>query len=118
MEKVAEKYEDVDVWHVYVEEPHPGERRFKKYSQHKNYEHRLAYARELRALLKIRSPILLDNLDGKIHHRYGYMPNMVYLIDKGGKVIYKANWTDSPVVDEVLQRLHAEKFTTQAPVAV
>ncbi len=52
---------------------------------------------------------MLDGMDGAIHHRYGYMPNMVYVIDKAGKVMYKANWTDSPVVDQILTELHAEE---------
>jgi len=108
LEKLAKKYDDLEVWHLYVEEPHPQERKFKKYTQHENYEHRLAYAKELREILKIESPIVLDDLDGEIHHRYGYMPNMVYLIDKSGKVAYKANWTDSRAIDQILAQLGSE----------
>ena len=111
LEKVARKYDDLEIWHMYVEEPHPRERKFKKYSQHKNYEHRLTYAKELREILNIDSPIVLDGMEGAIHHRYGYMPNMVYVVNKEGRVVYKANWTDSPVVDQVLAELGARERT-------
>jgi len=37
------------------------------------------------------------------------MPNAVYIVNKEGKIIYKANWTDSPVVDQVLEQLRDEE---------
>ena len=107
LEEIAKKYDDVELWHLYVREPHPQERKFKKYFQHKNYEHRLTYAKELREIMNIKSPIVLDGMDEKIHLRYGNMPNAVYVIDKEGKVVYKSNWTDSPMLDHVLTELHA-----------
>lgn len=91
---------------MYVREPHPQERKFKKYFPHKNYEHRLAYAKELRELFNIQSPIVLDSLNEQVHLQYGNMPNAVYIVNKEGKVVYKANWTDSPVVDQILSELH------------
>ncbi len=111
IEEVARKYDDAEVWHLYVREPHPQERKFKKYFPHKNYEDRLAYAKELRELLSIDSPIVLDGMDEKIHLRYGNMPNAVYVVDKKGNVVYKANWTDAPVVDEVLAELRDKEQT-------
>lgn len=109
LEEIARKYDDVEVWHMYVREPHPQERKFKKYWPHKDYAQRVAYAKEMREVLIIRSPIVIDGMDEKVHHAYGNMPNAVYVIDKAGKVVYKANWTDSPVVDQVLAQLHAEE---------
>jgi len=109
IEKVAAKFDDVEVWHLYVREPHPQERKFKKYFPHKTYEDRVTYAQELRELFDIQSPIVLDGLDETIHLRYGNMPNAVYVVDKEGRIIYKANWTDSPVIDQVLEQLHAEE---------
>jgi len=109
IEEVARKYHDAEIWHLYVREPHPQERKFKKYFKHKNYQDRLAYAQELRQLMNIKSPIVLDGMDEKIHLQYGNMPNAVYVVDKEGKVVYKANWTDSAVVDQVLAELQAEE---------
>ncbi len=112
IEEIAKKYDDVETWHLYVREPHPQERKFKKYFPHKNYEDRIAYAQELRELMGIKSPIVLDGMDEKIHLRYGNMPNAVYVVDKKGNIVYKANWTDAPVVDEVLAELRAEEART------
>ena len=33
------------------------------------------------------------------------MPNMVYIIDKQGKVVYKAMWTDHTEIETVLENL-------------
>jgi hypothetical protein len=109
IEKVVLKYDDVEVWHMYVREPHPQERKFKKYFPHKSYEDKIAYAKELRELFDIQSPIVLDGLDETVHLRYGNMPNAVYIVNKEGRIIYKANWTDSPVVDQILEQLRAEE---------
>ena len=84
----------------------------------RNYEDRVAYARELRELFEIRSPIVLGGLDETIHLRYGNMPNAVYVVNKEGNIIYKANWTDSPVVDQVLKQLRAEEQAEEERVAV
>jgi len=94
---------------MYVREPHPQERKFKKYFPHKSYEDKIAYAKELRELFDIQSPIVLDGLDETVHLRYGNMPNAVYIVNKEGRIIYKANWTDSPVVDQILEQLRAEE---------
>ena len=113
IEEVAKKYDDAELWHLYVREPHPQERKFKKYFPHKNYEDRIAYAQELREVMNIESPIVLDGMDEKIHLRYGNMPNAVYVVDKKGNIVYKANWTDAPVVDEVLAELRDKEQTTE-----
>ena len=52
---------------------------------------------------------LMNGPDKTIHLRYGNMPNAVYVVNKEGNIIYKANWTDSPVVDQVLDQLSAEE---------
>ncbi len=116
IEEVARKYDDAEIWHLYVREPHPQERKFKKYFPHKDYEHRLAYAKELREIMNIESPIVLDGMDERIHLRYGNMPNAVYVVDKTGNIVYKANWTDAPVVDEVLAQLRAEDAKVEAAI--
>jgi len=116
IEEVARKYDDAEIWHLYVREPHPQERKFKKYFPHKNYEDRITYAKELREVMNIESPIVLDGMDEKIHLRYGNMPNAVYVVDKKGNIVYKANWTDAPVVDEVLAQLRAEEAKVEAAI--
>ena len=39
--------------------------------------------------LKIKIPVVVDDIDDKIAGAYGALPDRLYLIGKGGKVIYQ-----------------------------
>lgn len=86
---------------VYVREPHPGE----NYGTHKTWEQKLKFARECREQDRIQSLMLVDDLEGTVHRCYGSMPNMIYIIDKTGKIAYKAMWTDHEEVAAALANL-------------
>jgi hypothetical protein len=85
---------------VYTREAHPGE----DVPHHDSFERKLACARLLRDETGIRRPILVDDLAGGAHRRYGSMPNMTWVIDRGGRVAYKANWTSAANVEAFLIR--------------
>jgi hypothetical protein len=42
---------------------------------------------------------LLDDIEGSTHLAYGLLPNMVYLIDRDGTVVYKSDWTNAHEID-------------------
>ncbi len=86
---------------VYVREPHPGE----SYGPHKSWEQKLQYARECQKQDGIENPMLVDDLAGTVHQLYVPMPNMIYIVDKDGKIVYKAIWTDHEEVELVLKNL-------------
>lgn len=46
--------------------------------------------------------IFLDSLDGQTHHAYGLLPNMTWIIGRGGIIHYKAAWTDAEHVERSL----------------
>jgi len=95
---------------IYVREPHPGE----NYPAHQSWEQKLQYARDCRAQEGIENPLLVDDLEGTVHHLYGALPNMVYIVDKQGRVAYKAMWTDHAEIAEVLDNLvQADELTAQ-----
>lgn len=71
---------------------------------HDSFERKLANARLLRDEVGIRRPILVDDLSGTVHRDYGEMPNMTWVIDRGGTVVYKANWTSAANVEGFLDR--------------
>jgi hypothetical protein len=73
-----------------VREPHPGER----YPAHPSFEQKLQYARDCQAEDAISTRVVVDDLDGTMHRAYGMLPNMVYVLDREGRVAYKAMWTD------------------------
>jgi hypothetical protein len=90
---------------VYTREAHPGE----DVPHHNCFEAKLACARLLRDETGIRRPILVDDLAGAAHRRYGSMPNMTWVIDRGGIVAYKANWTSAANVEAFVVRYLAAK---------
>ena len=74
---------------------------------HDSLASKLACARLLREETGIGRDILVDDLAGTVHHAYGRMPNMTWVISRGGRVAYKANWTSAANVEAFLGRLHA-----------
>ena len=120
MEELREKYKDkgVEFFVVYSKEPHAGERRyFKKYTQHSSYEHKLGYAKELVEQFGMKVPVLVDDLDETVVHAYGRMPNMIFIIDKEGKIAYKSDWTEKPRIDLMLDELLSESESETAAAA-
>lgn len=90
---------------VYTREAHPGER----VDHHRTFDDKLANARLLRDEIGIRRPILVDDLEGTAHRAYGLLPNMTWVIGRGGRVIYKADWTSAANVDGFLRRYAAAR---------
>ena len=86
---------------IYVREPHPGE----NYGAHESWEQKVKFARDCREKDGIETLMLVDDIQGTVHRSYGSMPNMVYIIDKNGRIAYKAMWTDHEEITSVLANL-------------
>ena len=71
---------------------------------HGSFEAKLATARLLRDESGIRRPILIDDLEGTAHHAYGLLPNMNWVVGRGGSILYKSDWTSAANVDAFLYR--------------
>ena len=106
-EQLRDKYQprDVEFFTLYVREPHPAERAYKQYSQHTSYDQRMAYAQELAKIKKLTHDVIVTEFDSTLHESMGRLPNMAYIIDKQGKVYYKATWTDVDRLDKALAEL-------------
>lgn len=85
---------------VYTREAHPGE----KYPHLTSMEQKIRHARDMVDAIGIRRPMLVDDLEGSVHHAYGRLPNMSYVI-ASGRVHYRASWTDPEAIEHVLHRL-------------
>jgi peroxiredoxin len=98
-----EKYQDEDVefLFVYVRESHPGERM----PAHRSQEDKTRAAEAFRSEEDLDFPVMADELDGGIHRKYGELPNPTYLIDKSGRVAFRALWTRPKVVGRALREL-------------
>lgn len=86
---------------IYVREPHPGEH----YGAHQTWEEKLKYAQDCRNQDGIQTRVLIDDLNGTVHRAYGSLPNMVYIIEKSGQIVFKAMWTDHSEIESVLANL-------------
>jgi hypothetical protein len=94
---------------VYTREAHPGE----NVPYHDSAATKLACARLLRDEAGISRDILVDDLSGTVHRAYGSMPNMTWVIDQRGRVIYRANWTSAANVEAFLGRFMAAREQRQ-----
>lgn len=73
---------------VYVREAHPGE----NYPHHTGNEQKMRQARDWVELDKIPWTVAVDGLEGSTHTAYGPLPNSAYLIDRTGRVAFRALW--------------------------
>ena len=96
--------EDVQFLFVYVREAHPGD----ELPAHKRIEEKIAAAELLREEEDVEMPILMDDLKGTIHKKYGKWPNATYVIDKSGRVAFRSLWSRprqiEAALDELLER--------------
>ena len=76
---------------VYVREAHPGE----YLPLHTSFAQKMAQARAFRDEQRVQRRILVDALDGPCHNLYGALPNMTWIVLRGGTLAYKAAWTDA-----------------------
>lgn len=116
MEELAERVRPLGVGSVfiYTHEAHPGE----YYPRHTSFEQKARHAHAFRDAFQARRPILVDSLDGAAHRAYGGMPNMVWIIDRPGRPVYKADWTHAPSVQSAIDALMQMRDQRQAAVAV
>jgi hypothetical protein len=93
---MAEEYTDrgFNFVFLYTREAHPGE----NFPAHRSMEQKIAHARAFEELFHVKRPILVDDLVGSVHKAYGELPNMTYLVSRGGTVLFRADWTDPPTI--------------------
>jgi hypothetical protein len=104
---MARRYADKGIAFVFVytREAHPGE----NFPAHRMMEQKLAHARAFKELFGIQRPILVDDLSGTAHRLYGMLPNMTYLVGRGGRVLFRADWTDPPTIEAALDYVLAAR---------
>lgn len=86
---------------VYTREAHPGE----YYPHHTSFEQKMRHAHDLHESEGMRRRILVDALDGVVHREFGGLPNMTWIILRGGTIAYKAAWTEAGDVRAAMERI-------------
>jgi peroxiredoxin len=77
---------DVEFLFIYVREAHPGA----ELPPHHSMEDKARAAMLLRDQEQIAFPVLVDELGGEIHRRYGALPNASFIVDKSGRIAYRS----------------------------
>ncbi len=93
--------DDVQFLFVYVREAHPGE----QLGPHESLEDKIEAAQQFRDADDVNISIIVDELNGKIHKKYGALPNPTYIIDKSGRIAFRALWTRPNVIEDALEEL-------------
>ena len=106
------KYPDVEFLLVYVREAHPGSR----LGPHQSNGQKIERAEKLQQFYDEPRKILIDDLQGKMHKAYGELPNMVYIIDPDGRIIYRSDWAFPKRIDKILQ--NRDKINTNEHVQI
>lgn len=103
MNKLATKYAEQKVGSIflYTHEAHPAE----IYPHLTSMEQKFKHAQDMRDILGVLRPILVDSLDGACHRAYGSMPNMTWVFNKSGIPVYKSDWTDVDSVELAVEYL-------------
>ncbi len=96
-----DRADDAEFLFVYVREAHPGER----LPAHASMQEKVRAAELFRHEEDVEIPIVVDDLKGSIHKKYGKFPNPTYLIDKSGRVAFRSLWTRPKVVRNAVGEL-------------
>ncbi len=105
---------DVAFLFVYVREAHPGN----DLPQHVTIDDKIAAAELLRDEEDVEMPIIVDEVRGAIHRKYGKLPNPSFLIDKSGRIAFRCQWTQPAVIEEALTELLAAQAERDAEHAI
>jgi len=97
--------EEVRFAFLYVREAHPGENR----PAHASMEDKVGAARQMIERWHMERPMLVDSFEGDLHRAYGLLPNMTWIIDRRGRVVYKASWTDGRTIRQAAEQLRFEE---------
>ncbi len=93
--------DEVEFLFVYVREAHPGE----ELGPHKKMRDKVTAAEMLRDLESVEMPIIVDDLNGRIHRKYGKAPNPTYLVDRSGRIAFRMLNTNPKVLAEAIEEL-------------
>ncbi|MCR9136609.1 MAG: hypothetical protein NXI27_11475 [Alphaproteobacteria bacterium] len=105
---------------LYVREAHPGA----DIPQHRDLDAKRQCARRLEEEDGETRLILVDDIEGTAHNAYGAMPNTVFIINRNGCVVFRAEWNNASATKAAViallngQSYRAKSFFRPGPPAV
>lgn len=100
MEKLAKEYgpKGFEFLFLFTREAHPGE----NFPHHTSIEQKIHHAEAFRDRHDTKRTILIDDLEGTVHHAYGLLPDMCFLIGPKNRILFKADWTHPDTLRMIL----------------
>jgi hypothetical protein len=86
---------------IIIRQGHPGPENPAYSRLEEKFEDARAYVRED----GITWPVLVDDLEGTVHRRFGMLADPAYLIDRDGRVAFYNLWTHVPTLDTAITAL-------------
>lgn len=105
MEELAKENKDFTFLILYVREAHPGS----KITPHNTIDLKCHLANQLKEVEHVNRTIIVDDLEGSFHNMLGALPNMVFIIDRGGKIVFKSNWNKANNVSAALNTYRGQR---------
>lgn len=93
--------DEVQFLFVYTREAHPGNR----IPAHQSREDKVHAAEMFRDEEEIDFPILVDDVNGRVHRQYGALPNPSFIIDKSGRIAFRSLASNADRIEEALNEL-------------
>jgi len=92
---------EVEFLFIYVREAHPGV----ELPPHHSMEAKARAAMLLRDQEQIEFPVLVDELGGEVHRKYGALPNASFIVDTSGRVAYRSLASHASSLGAALEEL-------------
>jgi hypothetical protein len=108
MNKLMERYKEVNFIVLYVREAHPGT----KTPEHSDLIEKINNAKRNGPLYNDKREIIVDSVNGNAHLKYGAMPNMIYIFDFDGTVLFRGDWNNLKMVEKVLKNIGSRPVIT------
>lgn len=105
MELLARENTDFIFLVLYVREAHPGS----KISPHATIDSKCHLAGRLKTVEQVNRTILIDDVDGALHNVLGGLPNMIFIIDTHGKIVFKSNWNKTNAVRNAISEYRVKR---------
>jgi len=103
LESLHKRYRDkrFEFFIIYVREAHPGS----SLTHHATIQQKRDHAEILRRDENLDIPIIVDDLAGTIHRAYGSLPYMIFVVNKEGIIVHRADRSDPSQLPLILDNL-------------
>lgn len=115
LRELATRYGDrVRFIMINVREAHPGESTPQPATDQQKAEH----ASRLKMRHRLPFEVATDDLDGTLHRAFGPRPSSAYLVDPGGQISFRAQWSNvTPAIEEAVAAVAAGVRPPRADVS-